>query len=145
MNSLCRTATACLLLLAVTARAAGPTSPDAVAQFEKEVRPLLIARCEKCHGPKKQESGLRVDSREARLKGGESGPAIVPGRTDRGTFLEAVRHTDRLKMPPSRKLADGEILALTRWVRDGAAWPDEGARAAGRTAVIMPQDRKHWA
>ena len=76
-----------LLLLAVAGPlpatwAANPT-PEAVAHFEKDVRPLLVDPCQRCHGAKKQEAGLRLDSRAALLKGGENGPAVVPGRADR--------------------------------------------------------------
>ena len=54
--------------------------PAAVEFFEARVRPILVDQCMKCHGPKKQSSGLRLDSREAVLKGGESGPAVVPAK-----------------------------------------------------------------
>ena len=87
-------------------------SPAALAYFEKEVRPLLIGQCLKCHGPKKQEAGLRVDSRSALLKGGESGPAIVPGKPKEGTLLPAVRHAGKIQMPPSGKLEDPKIAVF---------------------------------
>lgn len=115
-------------------------SRDAVAFFEKEVRPLLISQCQKCHGDKKQESGLRVDSRMALLKGGESGPAIVPGKTDQGTFLSAIHHTGELKMPPSGKMPAAQLAIFTKWIADGAVWPHD-TPVAGSPQVA----KAHWA
>lgn len=114
--------------------------------FEKEIRPVLIAKCQNCHGPKKQESGLRVDSRQALLKGGDTGPAIVAGKPGEGTFLKALSHETDLKMPPSGKLAPAVLTAFARWVEQGAIWPQEAASATSpRSAIIMPSDRAHWA
>ena len=88
-----------LLVLALamppTAPAADPApapSPDQVAFFEKEVRPLLVEACAKCHGAEKQKGGLRVDSLRALLDGGDSGPALVPGQPEESLLIEAVRH-----------------------------------------------------
>ena len=124
-------------------RAADP-HPEAVAHFEKDVRPLLVEKCLKCHGEKKQEAGLRLDSRAAVLKGGENGPAVVPGKADKGTLLATLAHTGDVKMPPSGKLPDARIAAVTKWVVDGAAWPEEKATAA-RPAGVTAADRNHWA
>ena len=62
--------------------------------FEKHVRPLLVNRCQKCHGPEKQWATLRLDSREGLLVGGESGPSIVPGRPEESEILRRIRHSD---------------------------------------------------
>src|SRR5262249_47037690 len=76
--------------------AAGPRGdePDAagVEFFEKEVRPLLAARCHECHGPAKVKGGLRLDSRAAALAGGRSGPAVVPGQPDESLLIDAINH-----------------------------------------------------
>ena len=117
------------LFVASPARAADPPA-EAVAFFEKEVRPLLVAECQRCHGAKKQESGLRVDSRAALLKGGQGGAAVVPGKADRGTLLGAVRHAGELRMPPDKKLPAAQVGALTKWVADGAAGPTTRPRPA---------------
>ncbi|OWK42928.1 PSD1 and planctomycete cytochrome C domain-containing protein [Fimbriiglobus ruber] len=122
---------------------ATPPSPEAVAFFEKEVRPVLVEQCQKCHGPKKQESGLRLDSRAALLKGGEGGPAVVPGQPSKGTLLPAVRHTGETQMPPDKKLSERQITALTKWVTDGAAWPDDATTTRPGGAAAL--DRNHWA
>jgi len=137
---------AAVVLLAVPAfaRPADPT-PEGVAYFEKEVRPLLVEKCLKCHGPKKQESGLRLDSRAAVLKGGDGGPAVVPGKADAGTLLAAVRHAGETTMPPGGKLTAAQIAALAKWVEGGAAWPAEATAAPARTPGITAEDRRHWA
>src|SRR5690349_3744526 len=59
--------------------AAADPSAEGIEFFEKKIRPLLVERCHECHGPQKQRGGLRLDSRSAVLKGGDNGPALVPG------------------------------------------------------------------
>jgi hypothetical protein len=132
------------LALAVGPVAAADPSPEAAAFFEKEVRPLLVEKCQKCHGAKKQEAGLRLDSRAALLKGGDTGAAVVPGKPDQGTLLAAVKHTGDLQMPPNGKLADRQIAALAKWVTDGAVWPDDAVTTTA-AGVITDAARKHWA
>src|SRR4051794_8862960 len=65
------------------ARADGPDSPEAASFFEASVRPVLVEQCWKCHGAEKQSGGLRLDSRESILEGGDAGPAVVLGEPDR--------------------------------------------------------------
>ena len=82
---------AAIALWAATALA----QPDEQTRFfETSVRPLLVARCHKCHGPRQQTAGLRLDSRDALLRGGDSGPAVVPGRPDDSPLLRAVRRAE---------------------------------------------------
>jgi hypothetical protein len=91
-----------------------PVAPDPLAVlFETKVRPILINRCEECHADK-ADGDLRVDSREALMKGGESGVVIVPGDPDASVLIQAVRRTHaKLSMPKRRaKLPDDEIAAL---------------------------------
>ena len=115
-------------------------SPENVAFFERKVRPVLFERCVKCHGPTKQESGLRLDSRTAILKGGDSGPAARGGTPRSSVLIEAVRGSGDLKMPPDEPLKPAEIDALVKWVRLGLPWPnEETSTAAGATAD------SHWA
>ena len=120
--------------LASALPAAEPTA-QAITFFENEVRPLLVEKCQKCHGPRKQESGLRLDSRQALLKGGERGPAVVPGKTEQSILIAAVRQSGDLKMPPGGRLSDAQIAVLNRWVADGAAWPDEKSAVADLNQV----------
>ncbi len=117
------------------------SSAEDAEAFEKEIRPLLIENCGKCHGAEKQKAGLRVDSRKALVEGGESGPALVPGRPGESLLIDAVRQAGELRMPPGRKLRDEQIAALERWVAAGAPWP-ANAPAASRDDQAR---RRHWA
>src|SRR4051794_3335363 len=74
---------------------AGAASPAEF--FEKEVRPVLVARCHSCHGNGKKKGGLSLASRAALLKGGDSGPAVVPGKPDASLLIKAIRHDGELK------------------------------------------------
>ena len=116
--------------------------PAGDESFEKEVRPLLIERCIKCHGAEKQKGGLRLDSGKAASEGGESGPAVVPGRAGESLIIEAVRQAGDLKMPPDKKLGDEQIAALERWVKSGAPWPESPAMTTDAREAAW---RSHWA
>ena len=86
--------------------AASLTRPPRAAReqfFEQNVRPLLAEKCYSCHGDKKQKGGLRLDSLEAILKGGESGPAVVAGKPEESLIVEAINY-EGLEMPPNGKL-----------------------------------------
>src|SRR5688572_7150510 len=111
-------------LSCLTARADDAVSPEQEQFFETQVRPLLAANCLECHGDIKQESGLRLDSRATALKGGDSGtPAVVPGKPDESLLIAAVKHTGDYQMPPTGKLSDEQIAALSKWVEMGSPWP----------------------
>ncbi|OAI52908.1 hypothetical protein AYO44_04470 [Planctomycetaceae bacterium SCGC AG-212-F19] len=114
------------------------------AFFENQVRPLLVKACQECHGAKKQRSSLRVDSRAALVRGGDGGPAIVPGEPAKSLLIEAVGHKSDLRMPPKAKLTDAEVAILTRWVQIGAPWPGETQPAALRSGAITDKDRQFW-
>ena len=107
--------------------------------FERNVRPVLAGSCVKCHGEKKQSGGLRLDSREAMLKGGETGPAIVPGNPQGSLLIKAVRHADEdLKMPPNKPLPRASQDELAAWIASGANWP--------KTVASRPiEGQAHWA
>src|SRR3954470_1024242 len=90
----------------------GKIDPATVDFFETKVRPVLANHCWQCHGPDRQKASLRLDSREALLKGGETGPAIVTGKPEEGLLLEAVRYDGSVQMPPKGKLGKAEIEAL---------------------------------
>ncbi len=127
-----------LLLLLVAA-----PSDDDVAFFEAKVRPVLVRRCEKCHGEAKQEGALRLDRRSGWERGGDSGPAIVPGKPDESRLVRAVRHVDAdLKMPPDGKIPDREVEALAEWVRRGAIDPRDGGPA--RLGAMTVEDARRW-
>src|SRR5712664_3353349 len=104
------------------AQQAAPSAAQSADYFEAKVRPVLAANCYECHTDQRM-GGLRVDSREGLLKGGKSGPAIVPGDPDKSLMIQAIRQTDKLKMPKGGGLKLEEIDALTEWVKAGAVWP----------------------
>ncbi|HEY1911792.1 MAG TPA: c-type cytochrome domain-containing protein, partial [Vicinamibacterales bacterium] len=110
-------------IVAEARQTAPPATAAATAEyFEANVRPLLAANCYDCHTDQRM-GGLRLDSREALLKGGRSGAAIVPGDPDKSLLIVAVRLTrDNLKMPKGGQLKPAEIDALAEWVRAGAPW-----------------------
>jgi len=141
-------AVATCLAAAPCARAAEPElDPAQVEFFEKQVRPLFVERCQECHGPDKQKGGLRLDSRDAVLTGGDSGPAIMPGDPSKSRLVQAIGYAGELRMPPKQKLKDEQVATLTQWVKMGAPWPDAvGARAAatGSSFEVTDKDRAFW-
>ncbi|OWK40325.1 PSD1 and planctomycete cytochrome C domain-containing protein [Fimbriiglobus ruber] len=144
------------LLVAVAAvglsSAAGAQSA-AVEHFEKKVRPVLIEHCASCHGAdgKKIKGGLRTSSRADLLAGGDTGPAIVPGKPAESLLVLAVKYDGELKMPPAGKLKDAEIAAITEWVKVGAPWPDTAGATVATTPVkkdgplFTEEQKRFWA
>ncbi len=107
---------------------------DADGFFEMNVRPLLVERCHKCHAGKMTKGGLRLDSREALLRGGESGPAVIAGKPEESRLMQAVRHKNGLEMPKDGKLTAAQIAALDEWIKTGAFWPKESGVVTATTA-----------
>ena len=122
----------------------GVGQDPAAVQFEKQVRPLLVKHCIKCHGPRKQEGGLRLDSREAILKGGETGPAVVAGKPAESLLLEAVRY-EGLEMPPTGQLTKQAIGQLENWIALGVSWPQASQSIRESEGGISAADRRWWA
>ena len=122
----------------------GSPTPNDFRLFETAVRPVLATQCVKCHGSEKQESGLRLDSWEAMIKGGDSGPAVVPGKPEESLLIEAIRY-DSYEMPPDEQLPDPEIAGIVQWVESGASWPpDLTLKMRNRPVEITDEDRAHW-
>ncbi len=134
----------CLLLPSALC-AAPPANPQAVEFFEKHVRPVLATKCQSCHGPKRQQGGLRLDSHAALLKGSDNGAVVVPGQPDKSLLIKAIRYDGDVQMPPKGKLSDEAIAHLTEWVRMGAPWPEEVAKAEGSGQSVAEVRRTHWA
>ena len=111
-----------VLVLVVCALRADAQDADAEF-FEKSIRPLLANRCHGCHNPKQRAAGLDLTIAEGLRKGADSGPVLVPGEPGRSRILAVTGYLERVKMPPTGKLADPEIDALRRWVEAGAPWP----------------------
>jgi hypothetical protein len=139
-------------LLTFSGRAArgeeGKPAPEERAFFEGKVRPLLESHCYNCHGPNKQKAGLRLDSRGAMMRGGESGPILEPGNPKSSRLIEVIRYDGDVQMPPRRKLDEAEISILTRWAQSGAEWPESAAEAPApapaATRVITAEERAFW-
>jgi hypothetical protein len=125
------------------APAAEPTKED-LAFFENRIRPLLVEHCQKCHGAKKQESGLRLDHREMMLAGGDRGAAIDLADAGGSLLLKAVRHEGDLKMP-EKKLPAAAIADLAEWIKRGAPWPAEAKTTSNlRSGPITKEERQFW-
>jgi hypothetical protein len=113
-----------------------------VEYFEEHVRPLLAEKCFNCHGVKKQQAGLRLDSRMAMLKGGENGPVLVPGDPSASRIVQVLEYSDDdVQMPPQDKLDEAAISLLTAWVKSGAVFPE----SASQPETDSNAWRKHWA
>jgi len=109
--------------------------------FESEVRPLLIAKCASCHAEKKASGGLRVDSIEALLQGGDSGPAIVPGNVSESLLIQAIQRNGEIEMPPEKELNAREIGLFQQWIRSGAVWPTSDKPPPETYDAV----KEHWA
>lgn len=121
---------------------------DPREEFETKVRPVLADNCFACHRQTAM-GGLRLDSREALLKGGAHGPAVVPGKADESLLMKVVDYThDRLRMPPSGKMKPEAVAALRTWIESGAYWPEEAPTQAKATDsqeyAITPEQRAFW-
>ena len=121
-----------LVLSAVASRAALP--PDEVEFFEAKIRPILVESCYPCHSAAegKTKGSLALDTRDALLKGGATGPALIAGDPDKSLLIQAVRYTDEdLQVLPLQdgqggKLPPEKIAALEEWIRRGAPDPRTG-------------------
>lgn len=133
-----------LIILAFVA----PHSASLAAEdefFEKQVRPLLIKRCYTCHSGTKTSGGLSLETREGWQKGGDSGPAIVPGQPRNSLLVDAINYRS-LEMPPpdqGGKMSPKEIAILTQWVQMGAPDPRETANVIG--GMSQEQAASWWA
>ena len=140
-----------LVLLATISELRAEHSDSAgIEFFEKKIRPIFADNCYKCHSQKaeKIKGGLLLDTRDGLLKGGDTGPAIVPGDVEKSLLIKAVRYTDDdLKMPPKdKKLSSGQIADLEAWVKMGAPDPRiVKANALGNVEAIREKAGRHWA
>lgn len=118
-----------------------PPPPNRKIDFVKDIQPILAKSCYECHGGEKQKGGLRLDQKDAALKGGDTGPAVVPGKSPESLLIKVVSGTseDIARMPKKRDpLTDEQIGLLRAWIDQGVDWPE--------TAVTKAKDwKKHWA
>ena len=125
------------------AQAQAAATLEQITFFETKIRPVLAQHCYRCHGPTKEWNGLRLDSRERMLKGGDLGPAVVPGAPGESLILAALSHDPELdlKMPPDQPPLDQAIVEdFKLWISQGAPWPAEPQPPAD-----APTDQPHWA
>jgi Protein of unknown function (DUF1549)/Protein of unknown function (DUF1553)/Planctomycete cytochrome C len=115
--------------------------------FETNIRPIFANNCYSCHGDI-TSGGLKLDSREALLKGGELGPVLVPGDPGKSLIITAVHQNTSLKMPKGGKLTPQEVADLTEWVKHGAVWPKSAPgtvfSASVKTGIITDKQRAFW-
>ena len=134
------------ILIAASVSAAD-LPPDQLDFFEKKVKPVLADHCYKCHSNEsgKAKGGLLLDSRKAAQKGGDTGPAVVPGDLSKSLLITAINYKDKdLQMPPKgEKLSDQQIADLTEWVKMGA--PDPREEAKGKLSGLTDKSKSHWA
>ena len=131
--------------MALAALSLGSARPD----FSTHIRPLFEAHCVKCHGPEKQKSGLRFDTREGAFKTGDSGKkAIVAGASKESRLIELVSSgNDDERMPPKgERLAPAQVELLKSWIDAGAHWPESpnATNAGPGELVVTDEDRQHW-
>lgn len=133
----------CLLLLA--AKTCGADETKGIEFFEQHIRPVLVKHCYECHSAESEpvQGGLRVDTRAALLKGGDNGPAIVPGSADRSLLIQALRQQN-FEMPPEGKLPDETIDRFVQWVRLDAPMP-KADQPTLADADASEEARNHWA
>ena len=151
-----RSPTAILLLVAVFVAFAGIAASSKPAAAKSDKKPndplaLLEAHCVKCHGGEKTKGGLDLVTREALLRGGESGAAVVPGKPDASLLVQMIRHEKDPAMPhKEKKLPDEAVAQLIAWVKAGVPYRRPlNTKIAGATAkasaefTITEADRRH--
>lgn len=115
--------------------------------FAREIKPILEVACVQCHGPEKQKGKLRLDSREAWLKGGENGPVFTPGDPAKSDFFQRIAMAENQDdvMPPKGKadhLTPAQIERMKRWITEGATWPEGVVAMAATTTGEAPRDQE---
>lgn len=127
--------------------------------FESKIRPVLVQKCYDCHSAqaKKVKGGLKLDTRDNLLRGGDTGPAVTPGKPEESLLVEALRYTNKdMQMPPKAQLSDSVVHDFETWIRMGA--PDPRTSGTGAVAdadkakaqwkkreIDINEGRKFWA
>jgi hypothetical protein len=118
--------------------------------FETKIRPVLTQHCLKCHSTeaaaaKKLKGGLLLDSRDGLRKGGDTGPAVVPGKPAESLLIQGLKYAGNTRMPPAGKLPDPVIADFEAWVRMGAPDPRTAAASRKQVGLSLAEGRKFWA
>lgn len=139
-----------MLFLIGSSQVASAQSPDreGLDWFETKIRPVLVEHCYGCHSVEAEQAGklrgeLWLDSRDASRSGGESGPAVVPGKPDESLLLSALRH-DGFEMPPKGKLSDEIIADFAKWIELGAPDPRDSQAARKGLTIDVEAGRSFW-
>jgi hypothetical protein len=121
-------------------KSALPHAASRKVDFVKDIQPIFALRCYECHAEKKQEAQFRLDAKEIALKGGELGPAIIPGKSDESLLIRAVAGVkpDFVMPKKGERLSAEQIGLLRAWIDQGAEWPDIAS-------VKVDDKRNHWA
>ena len=131
-----------LSLAAILLAALASAQPPGAEFFEVKIRPVLVAHCYQCHSSKMTypQGGLAVDTRAGLMNGGNSGPAIVPGKPASSLLFRSLQYNDISKMPPSGKLADSIVQDFEQWIEVGA--PDPRVETALPERAAATRQRK---
>jgi hypothetical protein len=139
-----------ILLLAFAAPSRAADDPKAVEFFETKIRPVLVEQCLKCHSDeaekdKKLRGGLKLDSKPNWMKGGDTGPAIVPGKPGESSLIETLKYAGEVQMPPKGKLPANVVADFEKWIKDGAVDPRASSKAIAVVAGIdIEKGRQFW-
>jgi len=125
---------------------AAEPSADQLEFFENRIRPVLVEHCYECHSPdaKTVQGNFLLHTREGMLKGGDSGPAVVPLKADEGTLIESLRY-ETFEMPPTGKLPASVIEDFETWVKMGAPDPRKGPQITIGATIDLEKGRQFWA
>jgi hypothetical protein len=126
---------------------ARPATPEGIAFFEARIRPVLVEKCYECHSAsaEKLRGNLYLDTRAGVRKGGDLGPAVIPGDAQNSPLIEAIHYTDDdFKMPPKQKLPAAVIADFETWVKMGAPDPRDGATKVARGEIDVEKGRQFW-
>ncbi len=116
--------------------------------FESKIRPVLATRCYECHSAEsgKSKGGLKVDSREALLRGGDNGPAVVGRSLEKSLLYQALSYSGDTQMPPKGKLPENIIADFRKWILMGAPDPrTTPTQPVVRTEIDIEKGRRFWA
>jgi mono/diheme cytochrome c family protein len=131
--------------LAVGSLSAAPPSAVDLEFFEKRIRPIFAEHCYECHAGDEVEGGLNLDTSSGWLGGGDSGPAIEPGRPEESLIVEAIRYGGHIEMPPTGKLPDEKIRLIEQWIARGAPAPLGEVVQSKAAAISIEDGRRYWA
>ncbi|MGL4420729.1 MAG: PSD1 and planctomycete cytochrome C domain-containing protein [Gemmataceae bacterium] len=137
-----------LSVVFLSAAVAAPPSVVDEEFFEKQIRPILVNRCQGCHDAEKSKGGLNLQSAAGMLAGGDNGPAFDPKAPTKSLLEKVIDYTDDLKMPPKGQLPAAELQLLKTWLHAGAPWPKGGPSTPLKQQEVFDLQHRaatHWA